>query len=67
MSLRNYANESKSNLRKDVSINFIPETYWIDDAKEKTEFVNKLTGKSTTTNYFKLYFFCYDISFIVNR
>ncbi|CDS37473.1 protein polyglycylase TTLL10 [Echinococcus multilocularis] len=43
MSLRKYADDCKRNSRKDVSVNFIPETYWIDDAKEKAEFINKLS------------------------
>lgn len=45
MSLRHYADDCRRNSRKDAPVNFIPETYWIDDAKEKAEFINKLVGK----------------------
>lgn len=45
MSLRHYADDCRRNSRKDAPVNFIPETYWIDDAKEKAEFINKLGGK----------------------
>ncbi|KAL5968048.1 Protein polyglycylase TTLL10 [Taenia solium] len=43
MSLRHYADDCRRNSRKDAPVNFIPETYWIDDAKEKADFLNKLS------------------------
>ncbi len=46
LSLRSYAEKKKVNLRKDPSLNFLPETYWIDDPKEKQEFLKQQTGES---------------------
>ncbi|KAM7542361.1 hypothetical protein Aperf_G00000014310 [Anoplocephala perfoliata] len=43
MSLRSYAKKVNYNGGKENPINFIPETYWLDDPKEKTEFVSRLS------------------------
>lgn len=45
MSLRSYAKKVKCNGGKENPINFIPETYWLDDPKEKSEFVSRLSSK----------------------
>ncbi|VDD83567.1 unnamed protein product [Mesocestoides corti] len=45
LSVRDYAAKRRLTARRDSSLNFLPETYWIDDPKEKQTFIHKLCNE----------------------